>query len=94
MRAFAAVAHASRLVRQRNSDGFGAFREPHRAVAHAAMVGFANVFSVLPITPEATAGLSGAAKIIGAIQSIFAALLLFLLGLGIGYSPLRAAGLW
>ena len=52
-------------------------------VAHAALISFANIFSFLPITREVIAGLSGAAKIIGAIQSIVAALLLFLLGMAL-----------
>jgi uncharacterized protein YjbI with pentapeptide repeats len=59
------------------------FNGARMTVAHAAMVSFASVFSFLPITRDAIAGLSGAAKIIGAIQSIFAALLLFLLGLAL-----------
>jgi hypothetical protein len=51
--------------------------------AHAALVSFANIFSFLPMSRETIAGLSGAARIIGATQSLLAVLLLFLLGLAL-----------
>jgi hypothetical protein len=59
------------------------FNGTRMTLAHAALVSFADVFSFLPFTREAIGGLSGAAKILGAIQSILAALLLFLLGLAL-----------
>jgi hypothetical protein len=59
------------------------FNGTRMTIAHAAMVSFSNIFSFLPIRREAIVGLSGAAKIIGAIQYIIAAVLLFPLGLAL-----------
>ncbi len=57
-------------------------------VADAAWLSFANVFSFLPIrhevvTSEIVAGLSNAAKVVGVLQSLLGAVLLFLLCLAL-----------
>jgi hypothetical protein len=54
----------------------------------AAGLSFANIFSFLPLTREimsadTVASLSRAAQIIGVVQSVLGALLLFLLGLAL-----------
>jgi hypothetical protein len=59
------------------------FNGTRMTAAHAALVSFANIFSFLPMSRETIAGLSGAARIIGATQSLLAVLLLFLLGLAL-----------
>jgi hypothetical protein len=64
------------------------FNGTHLIGERAAALSFANIFSFLPIkreimTPAMIEGLSDLAQIIGAVQSLVGAILLFLLGLAL-----------
>jgi uncharacterized protein YjbI with pentapeptide repeats len=68
--------------------GAPVFKGTRMTIPGAAGLSFANIFSFLPLTreimtAEMAAGLSTAAKIVGVVQSILGALLLFLLGLAL-----------
>jgi hypothetical protein len=68
--------------------GFPVFKGTRLTISQATALSFANIFSFLPIkreimTADMVTGLSSAAQIIGAAQSLLGAVLLFLLGLAL-----------